>query len=303
MADILVCAIPYDNGKSGISNYINNVVEELSKNNKIDLIILKKDLDIFPVKNKNMNFIKVSNILKSPLLNMIWVTFILPFLIKYKKYDFVFLPAGNRRVFAFYKIKTIITFHDLSQFNIKGKYDLFRMFYIKKIIPFFLKKAPILTAISENTKKDMIKHYKIDGDKIYVNYNGYEENLFNKSLQPDIQKIKEEFGIEKKYFLYIARIEHPGKNHINLIKAYDMLPDKIKDEYDLVFAGGMWNGSEKVLDYIKEHEVKNVRFLGFISNEILPVLFKTASLYTFPSLYEGFGILLSIKRRSYKKFL
>lgn len=91
--------------------------------------------------------------------------------------------------------------------------------------------------------------------------------------------------------LYIGRIEHPGKNHLGLLKAYDMLPKEMMEEYDLVCAGGMWNGSEVVLQHVHNmQQPKNVHFLGFVSNQEMAALYIHASLYVFPSLYEGFGI-------------
>ena len=289
MYKILISAMGYDGGKSGISEYIHSVTNELSKTHKIDLLILKKEITNFPIKNsENIHIIKFSDYLAKPVINMLWHLFILPFTLKFKKYDFVFLPAGNRRLFCRYPIKTFITMHDLSQYHIKGKYDKFRMFYVKKIIPRFLKKADKIFAISKSTRGDLVKFYRLNENKIIVNYNGFNADKFKKKESKDngIKKFK-----EKKYILYVARIEHPGKNHLNLIKAYEMLPEKIQAEYNLVFAGSSWNGGEIVKDYVMNSTFRNnIKFLGFVDDSALPGLYRNASLYAFPSFYEGFGI-------------
>jgi glycosyltransferase involved in cell wall biosynthesis len=292
MYKILVSAMGYDGGKSGISEYINSTVLELAKKNKIDLMILKKELENCPFKgNDNINLIIYSDFLAKPAINMLWHLFIFPFTFSFKKYDFVFLPAGNRRLFCRYPIKTYITMHDLSQYHIENKYDKFRMYYVKKIIPRYLKKADVIFSISESTKKDLIKYYQLDEKKIVINHNGFDSTVYcdkdkdkenNKEILPNNGK---------KYIFYVARIEHPGKNHLNLIKAYEMLPAAIKSEYDLLFAGSFWSDGEKVAEYAKKSpDSENIKFLGFVKDEAMPGLYRNASLYAFPSFYEGFGI-------------
>jgi len=117
MYHIFVSLMAYDRGQSGISDYMNNVINELSKNNHLDILILKNDIDIFPVKNENISFIPVSEKLARPIFNMLWHTFILPWYFNFSKYDFIYLPAGNRRIFCKYPKFTITTFHDLSQYR------------------------------------------------------------------------------------------------------------------------------------------------------------------------------------------
>ena len=289
MYKILCSAMGYDEGKSGISSYINEVIFEISKVHRVDLLILKRDLNYFPLKpGKNLNFITYPDFLSKPVINMLWHLFWLPFSINSKGYDFVFLPAANRRLFCKNNITTLATFHDLSQFNIPTKYDSFRMLYIKKIIPHYLKKVDTVITVSENTKKDLRKFYRFPESKISVIHNGYKAKNFSplKTAQgynslPD----------KKPYFLYVARIEHPGKNHLNLIKAYEKLPNEIKNKYNLVLAGSDWNGADTVHNYAgSSTDSKKIHFLGFATNDALPELYREASLYIFPSLYEGFGI-------------
>ena len=235
--------------------------------------------------------IAFANILNNSLLNLIFHMFFLPFFVN-KSYDFIFLPAANRRLMAFYPLHTIATFHDLSQFNVVSKYDFFRMFYIKHIIPIFLKRIHVIIAVSYNTKLDLIKHFNIKKNKIHVNYNGVDQNLYVYKKN-NFNDLKRKLFLNKEYFLYVSRIEHPGKNHLNLIKAYELLPKEIKCKYDLVLVGTKREKAEIVLDYILKSEDRNsIKILGFVTNEELPTVFSNAKLFVFPSLYEGFGIPL-----------
>jgi glycosyltransferase involved in cell wall biosynthesis len=290
---ILVSGLAYDDGKSGISEYIQKVVEQLSKLATVDFILLEQDIKDFSVKNSSLQFLPVSNHLHRPLLSMLYHLYILPRRIKKwkNKYDLVFLPAGNRRLLSFYPIRTVVTIHDLSQFHITSKYDKFRMFYIMRVVPHYLKLAQVIMAVSEQTKKDMVKFYHIPSDKIVVNHNGFSQDKFSNSA-PE-QEVLEKYNLSKPYFLYISRIEHPGKNHLNLIKAYELLPEETREKFDLVLGGSDWNGSEEVHNYAKQsHSHSSIRFLGYVPNTDLKALYERCAIYIFPSLWEGFGLSL-----------
>ncbi len=286
---ILVSCLAFDEGKSGISDYIVSTVKEMIIEHEVFLLIHPSDASIFPLSSDKLHFRYVAEWIKRPLISMFWHLFILPFSMNFNFYDLFFLPAGNRRLMAHYPKRTVVTFHDLSQFHIPSKYDGFRMFYIKKIIPYFLRKAPCIYAISENTKKDLIRFYAIPANKIEVNYNGYNPQKLENPIS--LEELHNKFNLHKKYMLYIARVEHPGKNHMGLLKAYDLLPNDLMAEYDLVCAGGLWNGGEIVMQQVtKLQHPENIHFVGFVSNQEMASLYKNASLYVFPSLYEGFGI-------------
>jgi exopolysaccharide biosynthesis WecB/TagA/CpsF family protein len=291
MHKIFVSAMAYDSGKSGISVYINNVLRELAKGHKLEVLALRDDIELLP-KSENIKYLKVSSFLRRPLINMLWHLFVLPCTLSWKKYDFVILPAANRRLLQFYRKFTIAVVHDLSQYHVEQKYDCFRMFYCKKILPFYLKRASRVVAVSGSTANDLERFWKIPASRITVNHNGFDGGRFNTSPF-DSSKILTKYNIKKKYILYVSRIEHPGKNHLNLIKAYERLPEKLQAEYDLVLGGSFWPGSEAVKEYAEKSKIaENIKFIGFVEHEDLPALYHAASLYIFPSLFEGFGLSL-----------
>ena len=207
MYKILVSAMAYDQGKSGISDYMNNVINGLADTNHVDVLILNKDSKIFPRRSPNLNFLIYPDYLAVPVINMFWHLYVLPRKLDFSRYDFVFLPAGNRRLFCQYPRFTVSTFHDLSQFHMAGKYDFFRTLFIKYLVPHYLRKVDRICAVSQSTKTDIINYYKIPGNKIIVNYNGYDAIKLFSSESASPEEIREKFNINKKYMLYVARIE------------------------------------------------------------------------------------------------
>jgi glycosyltransferase involved in cell wall biosynthesis len=294
MAKILVSGMAYDKGKSGISVYINNVLECLSRDHQLDVMMLEEDIAAFPVRNDNLNFIPVNSRWAKPVVNMLWHLFVLPLRIKRGKYDFIFLPAGNRRALLFNPAFTITTVHDLSQYHVPCKYDIFRMFYIKRILPYCVRHDDRIVAVSGSTRNDLVEFWRVPPEKITVNYNGYDARRFNRECDDSaVAEVKRKFAIRRNYILYISRIEYPGKNHINLIKAYEKLPDELKEKYELVLGGSFWAGAEPVKEYAAgSPDRDSINFIGFVPNEELPALYHGASLYVFPSFFEGFGLSL-----------
>lgn len=289
--NILISVLVFDSGQSGIADYITAVCRELSKRHKLELLIHPSDADIFPVRNSNIRFRYIKDFLKRPIFSIFWHLYILPWKITARKYDLILLPAGNRRLLARYPAQTLVTFHDLAQYYVPDRYDRFRMFYVKTVIPHYLRKAPCVMASSENTKNDLIRYYNLPLQSIEVNYNGY----YPPKLETNISEteIRCIYDLKRPYFYYNSRIEHPVKNHLHLIRAFELLPDEVKENYDLVFSGVESKGSSIVIDYVKDSPVRsNIRFLGYVDSMVQAALYSGAELYLFPSLYEGFGIPL-----------
>ncbi len=272
---ILLSAIPFDNGKSGISVYIREVVNALEQSGH-DLTLIVEDDGAGEFERFELIRIKKRNALFS----MLYSLFILPWRINWKKFDFCIMLAANRRVFCRYPIFTIAVVHDLSQYHVPVKYDKFRMFYIKKVLPHYVRKAQRIVAISRSTRDDLVKYWHIPEEKISVVYNG-----FTPPAKVEVEK--------KRQILYISRIEHPGKNHLNLLKAFELLPKNLRNDYTLVMPGAAWNGAETVFEYAKNSPcADHFKFTGFVDFAKLPELYAESTMYIFPSHFEGFGLSL-----------
>ncbi len=278
---LLVGCVPFDHGKSGISVYIRSVVAELAAAGHDLTLIVEPDAAEEFARYKQ---IVLPQWAANPLFCMVYHLFILPFFMHGKKYDKVLMLAANRRMVAWCGSYLVAVVHDLSQYHVPVKYDKFRMFYIKKVLPYFVRnKADMVAAISESTAADLKKFWQIPAGKIVVNYNG-----FNRSKLP----LNSNDGAEK-VVLYVSRLESPGKNHINLIKAWELLPPEITGEYKLVLAGADWNGAEQIHAAAENSPVKaSIVFTGFVQFEQLYDWYKHCRLYVFPSFFEGFGLSL-----------
>lgn len=142
--------------------------------------------------------------------------------------------------------------------------------------------AQKIIAISESTKNDLKKHLKIPEAKIEVVYPGRNE------LSEPAKHLP--FSLKNgTYILFVGTIE-PRKNLIGLFKAYSLLPLKLQEKYPLVVSGAEgWNIGETFEMFESLKLAGKVKFLGFVSDSVLAKLYKEATVFCYPSLYEGFG--------------
>ena len=191
-------------------------------------------------------------------------------------------------------VKLILTIHDIS-FNfypqLIKKGDLF---FLKALIPRSLRMAAKIIAVSEFTKSEIEKYYKIPSGKIAVAYNGIDFGLFNQNLSPEkLEIIRKKYHLPEKFILYIGTLQ-PRKNVPVLIEALKIFYEKYNlQDVKLVIAGKRkaHNFDTRIDETIKKYNLQeNIIFPGWIDEEDKPALFKLARCFVFPSLYEGFGI-------------
>ena len=167
---LFVSCIPYDEGKSGISVYVREVVRALSEQGH-ELTLLVEPGGGPPssaagadARERVPPVVYAPRWTRRPVLSMLWHLFVLPFWIRRRRRDFdgFVICAANRRVCAWYPIPTTATVHDLANFHVPGKYSRMRMFYLAHILPFYAKRAQRLVAVSGATKADMVRFWSRD---------------------------------------------------------------------------------------------------------------------------------------------
>jgi len=292
-----IVAMPFENGTSGIGVYILKMIHYFSQSDRINLTIFgfSKDRAKLNIPD-NVKFVNIPKQFDKVGPNLVWHMTILPVLAEFYKLDVLFLPAGNRRMClappkASYKVAA--TVHDLAQFHLKNKYDAFRTYYVKNILPFSWRNTPLIISVSESTQNDLQSFTNVRAEKIRKIWNGVEHSAFKPMDKSEaLASLSPELDIPESYILYVARIEHPGKNHVGLAEAYAELRRRRPDlKQKLVFCGSDWQGADKVHQKVNQLGIAEfVRFTGFIHESELLYMYSGADLYAFPSLFEGFGI-------------
>jgi glycosyltransferase involved in cell wall biosynthesis len=90
--------------------------------------------------------------------------------------------------------------------------------------------------------------------------------------------------------MFVSRLEHPGKNHVRLIEAFNQFKAQTKSDWLLALGGSDWHGAEAIYAAAKSSPfAADIRFLGFVSDAALPGLYHATDVFVYPSLFEGFG--------------
>ena len=263
---------------SGIGTYIQNLMKNgcynIALGNKEDINQYDKNIEIIDF---NSPIYGIKEQLKFPYKKL-----------KKMKPDVLHVPHYN--VPIFYRGKMVVTIHDLTHLVLPEFLpNKFAKYYAKFMVWVAIKKSSTILTDSENTKKDILKMFKVKPEKIKVILLAVGEE-FKKKEKKDIEYLYDKFEIpkDKKLLMYVGNLK-PHKNLERLLEAYSKI-DNIENTR-LILVGKAFE-KYNVLE-TRENELKiknNVIHTGIVSQEELVDLYNLADLFVFPSLYEGFGL-------------
>lgn len=146
-------------------------------------------------------------------------------------------------------------------------------------------RADAVIAVSENTRRDAIRHLGLSPQQVVTIHSGVAPEYFD-VIDEDVQRAQQALGLQKPYVLCVGTVE-PRKNVKRLLDAWELLPRDIRATHELVFAGPRGWKNDAIMNRILSTAC--ARYLGYVPEEHLPGLTRGAALLSYVSLYEGFG--------------
>ena len=277
----------------GLGRYTKEVVDRVIKMDRgSEYIIFLGQDNFFEFKDELPRVKKV-------LADVRWYTLAeqikLPFLIWRERLDLMHFPHFNVPLLT--PVKFIVTIHDLilTKFPTRRATTLSPLTYFIKnqayriIIRMALRRARKIIAVSKFTKKDIVKQFNIDKNKIFVSYEGIFQPEFNNKNLVEKNAISR-YNIHKPYLLYVGNA-YPHKNLEGLITTFIQI-NKIYPNIRLVLVGKDDYFYLRVKKFAQKviNSKQSIIFPGFIPDNDLALIYKQALAYVFPSLYEGFGL-------------
>lgn len=192
--------------------------------------------------------------------------------------------SGEIPIGVYKSIKTVVTIHDLIFIRYPELYSFFdrKIYYYK--FKYAAKNADKIIAISEQTKKDIIKFLKVDASKIEVIYQGCHSVFKEIASLEEKKQLKQKYNLPQEFVLNVGTIE-ARKNVLSAIKAIKNLST------EMVIVGKKTEYFEEVTAYIKDNSLeKRIHFLEGVSLKDLSTLYQCATVFVYPSIFEGFGI-------------
>ncbi len=281
-----------DGGKSGIAQYEINLMRQLRQigtEHEMHLFVNRDHMEPFADTYDSVH--PAPGALARPIPSLIWHQTALPAAARRARLDLLHLSSHQRLTFL-KGCRTVGTIHDLGGFVISEKYSSSRMLYLKKVIPVLARRLDGILTDSDFSKQEIIRLIGIDAAKIRVIHLGYNADRFAPVDPEWAQTIaRDRHGLPEHYFVYVARLEHPSKNHVALVEAFAHLRQKLDCPHKLVFVGRDWNGEAEIRARVAAHGLDDhVVFQGHVANDDLPPILAAAEAFVFPSLFEGFGI-------------
>lgn len=281
----------YGPTRTGPGRYTQKLVDHLQEiDNKNDYVVfLRKDnWDEFQPKSSRF---------KKVLADYRWYSLseqlFMPWKIKNEKIDLMHFPHFNIPIF--YPGKFIVTIHDLiiTHFPTRRATKLGPLLYKAKQIGYKIviwmaaKRAKRIITVSQFSKQEIVKHFKLKDEKVVVTYEACDPP---KQAEGGFAHIADRFKITKPYLLYVGNT-YPHKNLERLILAFKKILEEESIDIQLVLVGKRDYFSERLENLVKEQRmVGDVIFTGFVEDNELPLFYRSALLYVFPSSIEGFGL-------------
>ncbi len=147
-----------------------------------------------------------------------------------------------------------------------------------------------MLTVSESSKTDIMRFFGTDASKIDVIYNAYDERFGAEPLEEDVVRVRERYQLHDEFVLYAGNVK-PHKNLERLIDAFHIVRNRGLDHLKLVMIGDDISKYASLRRAVHRYQLhKYVRFLGYLPEETLAVMYRLAGVFVFPSLYEGFGL-------------
>jgi glycosyltransferase involved in cell wall biosynthesis len=185
---------------------------------------------------------------------------------------------------------SVFTIHDLIFLHFPEYHLPLNRWYLSLMLPRFLQRADALIAVSENTKRDVVKLMQIPPDKITVIYEGVNPAYRPLDNGTARDRVCEKYHLPAEYILYFATLE-PRKNLLALLDAYHALHAREQTMPALVVAGRKGWLYQPVFERVRELGLEDrVHFTGWVDEQDAPMIMNAALVFVYPSLYEGFGL-------------
>jgi glycosyltransferase involved in cell wall biosynthesis len=277
----------YRSSVAGIGRYsqslIKNLLEVDSKNEYV-LFMKPEDEKEFRIKNKEESIKNYKIVVTDIHHYSIAEQTKFPKIIEKEKLDLMHFLNFNYPIR--YRGKFIVTIHDLTLLffpDTAKQTNLVKRSAYKFAMKKACQNASKVIAVSENTKNDIMKAFKTPSNKIEVIYEAADD--INSELRIENLELRREDKISKPIILYVGQYR-VHKNIKGLLRAYKILKKEI--DCQLVLVGNVPEEYRNLID--KGPDLRDIIMPGFVSDKELAAWYKTASVFVFPSFYEGFGL-------------
>ena len=281
-----------DSGKTGVGSYLTQILKRIPPSGALfELFGWEYDRFAYSECAPNMEFIPRCSI-SGRTANSLWHLYRFPEFAKNRSYNACFFPAAHRRPPYKSPCPTIGVVHDMAAYWGTRRNREHLGAVLRIILPNSLRRMDRIIAVSNWVKQELVELARVRESRIEVVPNGIDHTAFYpRPHNEETAILIQPFSFSRPYILCVSRIDHPLKNHIRLIKAFDIFKKRTGHPHRLVLAGGDSKNAAKVKAAAAQAEWRgDIFFTGHFPLKSLPELYSGADFVVLPSMYEGFGL-------------
>ena len=271
----------------GIGTYIRNLLHELAKiDRNTEYVLLTRPADMAVAASLGENFRAVAD--RSGHYSL-GEQISIPLAARRERLDLLHAPHYVLPVLT--PSRSVVTIHDCIHLMFPE--------YLRHRLGYAFARAALYTAahksdriftVSEQSKRDILKFFDVPPEKIVVTPNAIDDRFSVPPSEEHVVNTRERYQLSHSYLLYVGNIK-PHKNLERLIEAFHLVRMQGRSELELIIIGDEISKLQSLRRAVHKYDIhRNVRFLGYVPDKTLAVLYRLASVFVFPSLYEGFGL-------------
>ncbi len=280
-------------GRSGVGQYVLALVRALlpeAKRHEFTLYVLEEDMPLLEFARHAMRLEPVAERHRPAVKNILWHQGELPGRLRRAGIEVLHVPSYRRMLWR-RPCALVATIHDLAPFHLAGKYDPARMLYGRVVARRLARRQGEIIAVSRPTADDIVRRFQVPEERVTVIANGLDHDRFHPAREGSTDPAVFAGAGGAPFFLYVARFEHPAKNHVRLIEAFNRFKTATGSPWRLVLGGGDWHGAAEIHAAAAASPfARDIHRPGFVPDADLPAWYRAAGALVFPSLYEGFGM-------------
>lgn len=269
----------------GLGNYSRDIIRIIQEKSENEIVLFNPQKK----QDKRINLTEKTKVITPKGLlwkkiNSLWRFFCISKITKREKLDIYHGLSGEIPFDISKHTKTVVTIHDLIFLTNPKLYHTFDvvMHYIK--FRYAAQKANHIIAISNQTKRDIVKYLGVDEKKISVVYQGCHKAFKKIYSSQEKEIIRKKYDLPERFVLNVGAIEE-RKNALEVVKAIENL------DIDLILVGKKYKYYQRIEKYCKQNNLEQrVRVLEGVTMEELAKIYQLSLVFCYPSITEGFGI-------------
>jgi glycosyltransferase involved in cell wall biosynthesis len=291
-AQLLSFSQNYRNG--GVSRYIRFLLKELANRpgaHEYTVFVNGREVvEKLSAQHPQLTYVPAPWSESQPAARIAWEQLTLPALIRQRHIDVLHSPVNVLPILLPQHCAGVVTLHDLAFLRFPDILTRSKRLYHRAFTVRSIRRATMVITVSDSTRQDAIELVGVPGEQVQTVYPCIDARFSNVPKDEELQSFREKHDLTSGYILYLGTLE-PRKNITTLIEAYAQLRKTHAIGEKLVLAGGKGWLYDAIFERVQQLGLTSeVLFAGYVEDSEQALWYRAASVFVYPSLYEGFGV-------------